>query len=583
MPPSRHVVGCNSLGRQAVARLSAAPGVGPGPSLLPDPGARGPFEVSSFLYAGPRNPRRPEYAAGRVAVKTAPVDLSALFSPDPSAYGYFLDTNAYYDRVKAPHWGFDEHAVPLNGKVWYPRGEGPFPLVVCVHGNHDPYEASEFGYEWLGTLLASRGIVFASVDENFLNGRTDGRENDARAALLLEHARTILAWDSEASTPLHGKLDTSNVALVGHSRGGEAAANAAILNRLSAIPDNAAARFDWDLPIKAVVCIAPVEGQYRPAGRTLPLPEVSFLLLHGSADGDADCTFGLRFLNRGTPEGDTFRSSLWIYGANHAQFNTDWAKRQDPQPTLRSNLLTLEEQQKVAGAAISAFLEACFGSEPGYREFFKDPRIGRAWLPPGLVLAQYRDADGHVIADFEEDGELATVSDPGWTPSATGFSAWGEQPVVLDTTIWMLRPRPSRSPLQSLEVNTWVTRLRWEAGKTAQYDLRATGTGSSGNVLSFDLAAFDLPSDETLLDVAIDVVPVSGAPASFRLRDLYRLTEVPASWVGYKGYSRPQILSTVRVPLPWTAQIGQVRFRFDGTESGVVLLDNIAIREETSR
>jgi dienelactone hydrolase len=574
---------CNSIDRAAVKRVYFDSAAGGKPVSLPDPGLSGSFAVKSFLYAGGRNPRRAEYARDKVGIVTRPVDISAFFDSDPTVFGLFLDGSAYYDRVNAPHWGFDERSVPLNGKVWYPDARGPFPLVVCVHGNHDPYESSEFGYDWLGRLLASRGYVFASIDENFLNGRTDGRENDARAILLLEHARAILSWNADPGSPLAGKLDGENVALIGHSRGGEAAATAAIFNRLSAYPDDARVRFDYGLPIKAVVSLAPVEGQYRPARRALPVPDVNYLVLQGSADGDVDGDFGLRFVNRGAPAAGTFRAGIWIYGANHAQFNSDWAKRQDPQLTLRANLITVEEQQKIAGTAISAFLEASFGREPGYRELFKDWRTGHAWLPPTLILSQYREAGAKPVADYEEDGDPATASAEGWIISARGFSAWSEQPVSLDSGTFLLRPRMRQSALQTMNVESWAVRLQWEKGEPAVYSLHTSGEGRAGNILSFDLAALDLPGEDALLDFTIETVSVSGDVGRYRFGDLYALTRVPATWVGYKGYSRPEILSSFIVPLADDLSIKEIRFRFDGTERGAVLLDNVEIKKEAAQ
>ena len=83
-------------------------------------------------------------------------------------------------QLRQWYWGFDRTAFPLNAQVWFPEGEGPFPLVLTVHGNHDMADYSEFGYAYLGDLLASRGYIFVSVDvfdhhafafnENFLSG-----------------------------------------------------------------------------------------------------------------------------------------------------------------------------------------------------------------------------------------------------------------------------------------------------------------------------------------------------------------------------------------------------------------------------
>jgi hypothetical protein len=46
----------------------------------------------------------------------------------------------------------------------------PFPLAIFVHGNHDPLENSTPGYLYLTELLASYGIIAATIDANFLDG-----------------------------------------------------------------------------------------------------------------------------------------------------------------------------------------------------------------------------------------------------------------------------------------------------------------------------------------------------------------------------------------------------------------------------
>ena len=70
-----------------------------------------------------------------------------------------------------------------------PDGAGPWPLALIVHGNHNYREFSDPGYAYLGDLLASRGFIMVSVDENFINGLS--AENDGRAWLLLKH---LEAW-----------------------------------------------------------------------------------------------------------------------------------------------------------------------------------------------------------------------------------------------------------------------------------------------------------------------------------------------------------------------------------------------------
>ena len=136
-----------------------------------------------------------------------------------------------------------------------------------------------------GELLASRGYIVASVDENFLNGNIRG-ENDARGWMLLKHLQAWKGFNDSTGSPLQGKVDMHNIALMGHSRGGEAVTVAGAFNRLAYYPDDATVKFDFNFDIKSLVAIAPVDGQYRPADKPTPVTNYNYFLIHGSHDGD---------------------------------------------------------------------------------------------------------------------------------------------------------------------------------------------------------------------------------------------------------------------------------------------------------
>ena len=293
---------------------------------LPDPPERGPYAVRTLTYGSGTDRRRRTFRDS-VAVRTASVDASPFVSMEPKVA-----------RERKKYWGFDAKAFPINGRVWYPDGPGSFPLVLVVHGNHDPKDFSDPGYGYLGEHLASRGYILASVDENFLNGAMRN-ENDARGWMLLEHLKAWRRMTDSAGSPLAGKADLTNVALMGHSRGGEAVAVAAAFNRLARYPDDATVKFDYGFGVKALGAIAPVDGQYRPAGQGTPLSGVSYLVVHGSHDGDVSSFNGLRQWERVRfAPGDTafrFKSSVWMYRANHGQWNTVWGNKDNGKYSAR--------------------------------------------------------------------------------------------------------------------------------------------------------------------------------------------------------------------------------------------------------
>ena len=77
-------------------------------------------------------------------------------------------------------WGFGAEQLPLNGRVWYPAGDGPYPLVLIVHGNHAMAEFSDPGYAYLGQLL---------LHPQF--GQRQRRPYSARVGCGLDHGRNL--------------------------------------------------------------------------------------------------------------------------------------------------------------------------------------------------------------------------------------------------------------------------------------------------------------------------------------------------------------------------------------------------------
>ncbi|MGH9389558.1 MAG: alpha/beta hydrolase family protein, partial [Vicinamibacteria bacterium] len=325
----------------------------------------------------------------------------------------------------------------MNGRVWLPRGEGPFPLVLVVHGNHWMEEYSDPGYAYLGELLASRGFATVSVDENFMNGTWSGdfrgKEMPLRAVVLLEHLKQWREWNETKGHPVEGKVDLSRVALMGHSRGGEAMAIAAAFNRLSHFPDDATVPFDYGFGIRSLVSIAQIDGRYP---RRMKLEDVSFLALQGSYYSDEASFHGLRQLRRIDFTGNRycFKAGLYLHRGNHGQFNTVWGRRDAGPPySWLLNLAPIvdgELQRQVARVSISAFLEATLHDRLDYLPFFRDPRRGRDWLPQAVVVSQFSDSRTVPLATFEEDLDVLTATFPGARIEASGLALWREEELL---------------------------------------------------------------------------------------------------------------------------------------------------------
>ncbi|GAB6090773.1 hypothetical protein JCM12856_23660 [Spirochaeta dissipatitropha] len=519
-----------------------------------------------------------------MAVRTDTVDLSPFFTDQPARLRDNIIRPAHYhDRISERYWGFDASAVPVNGTVWYPQGQGPFPLIVAVHGNHNPYNNSEFGYDYLGSLLASQGIIFASIDQNFLNGITDGRENDARAALLLHHAHELIRQGNDEQSPLYQLVDEQRLALMGHSRGGEAAVNAAIFNELGIWPDNAAVRFDQRLAIRSVIALAPVEGQYRPGQREIMADGVDFLYLHGSADGDVDVDFASRFLNRPGLSEDNFRLGYWIYGANHAYFNRDWAEGTNEFPVPAAFRLNPDQQQLLCKVLVSAFLHVSLDLEPAYRDFLQDWRTGYDWLPNTVYISRWRSGRDLVLADFSEDGDPRTAGAPGWVIDAEGFSLWREGKLPGIATGYFFAPEISDRNLQTLHQNSFAVFLQGKNDRVGEY--RLSGPAVSATGLRFDIGAhpvngIDSDIAEQLLDAEVLVELADGRVFDYRMVELGSITVTPATFHLLRWSSRYYKPQTMQIVFPEIMDITGIRFVLpSGTDLEWHIDRIVAVRE----
>ena len=407
-----------------ILKFQATATPAPAPLNAPNPADPGPYTVKTLFYGNGTDIRRPEYGKS-IAIKTPTVDASE----------FFKDFKGWRANLRRRYWGFGMDKLPLNARVWYPGGAGPFPLALIVHGNHNMSDFSDPGYEYLGRLLASRGFILASIDENFLNGSPFGdppKQQSVRGWMLLEHLKLWRQWNSTPGNPFHKKVDVENVALMGHSRGGEAAATAALFNTLPCFPDNANIRFHYGFPIKSIVAIAPADGQYKPAGQWRYIDNVNYFTIQGANDADVSSFMGSRQWDhvRFTENGPWFKSELYIYRANHGQFNTVWG-RSDAGDMLSwflnlKPLLKAGDQRQIAKIYISAFLEATLHNRREYVGLFRDYRRIRSWLPDTYYMSRYLDASYRVIANFTEDPDPTTTTVSGGRIAGDNLSVWRE-------------------------------------------------------------------------------------------------------------------------------------------------------------
>jgi hypothetical protein len=296
---------------------------------LSNPGLQGREDFDTLIYGSPP-----------LAYPAALSQYTIYSTPDPAYVTGRINVSAFANLGAATPWPFSNTNVPLNGHICLPRGSGPFPLAVFAHGNHNPFENSTPGYLYLCQLLASHGIIAATIDVNFLNGANFG-ENDARAIIHLEHLKQFRSWNNTAAHPLHGKVDLNRILIVGHSRGGEAVGHASFFNRLAAIGpvvlDGSAGLGPYRFGLTAVAAIAPTDRQYVPPTGPTVVPD-SYFIIHGSQDADVYTFEGYHTFERAhavdlanpTVSDGKFKAMLWVHKANHNQSTVFGHRRARP-------------------------------------------------------------------------------------------------------------------------------------------------------------------------------------------------------------------------------------------------------------
>lgn len=378
-----------------------------------DPSKPGEYSYSSFTYGSGKDKHRPEFAEEEEE-RSISVDASAYIKNWP--------------WLREKFWGFDKSQLPLNGRVWMPVGEGPFPIVFLVHGNHLMEKFSDEGYSYLGELLASRGIVSISIDENFLNysvwSGIPEQDMKLRAWLLLKHIGQIQQFNKQAGSQFYGRIDFEQLALLGHSRGGQAAAMAADRSVWFA---NDLALPDMDsYSIQAVIALAPTDTWVD--GKQAALQDISYLTLQGAKDTDLINFYGDRQYGRVKFSGNAeqFKASLYIEDANHSQFNTSWGKSDNDLPASLfihpTELLEAEQQRQVAQVYVSAFLETVFHGSEQFKLLFRDYRYGYDLLPETRYYNQYESSAFLKMVDFQGDDRKLLSS--GVTAEAVNMTEW---------------------------------------------------------------------------------------------------------------------------------------------------------------
>ncbi len=376
----------------------------------------------------------------------------------------------------------------------------------------------------------------------------------------------------------------------------------------------------------------------RPASKPTPLTDYNYFLIHGSHDGDVSSFSGLAQYERLHFTGDSsyFKSAIYVYRANHGQWNTVWGSLDGGKRSARyldiRGLISKADQRRFAEVYITAFLEATLRGSASTSRCSATIASLATGCPRRCTSRASRRARFHAAADYEEDVDVTSGSVPGVTLDGDSLATWKEAVIPYRwkgsnqghnavTIGWNNRIAGDDTTKRGMPASYSLTladslRGAWriDARQLARLLARAHWTPSPGRAPPRRTAprrratprrrrrrhpsrspkpkAKKPERDSIPMDLSIEAVDAGGHVARVAL-SAYGVPRRPLEAFVYRRAGRDKerfantyeiVLQTYTIPLADFAQAAPgfdpsrlvtVRWRMDRTEAGTFMLDNI--------
>jgi hypothetical protein len=434
-----------------------------------------------------------------------------------------------------------------------------------------------------------------------------------RGWLLLHHLKIWREWNQSKDHSFYNKVDMDRIALIGHSRGGEAIAIAEAFNHLPFYPDQSEVKFDFGFNIKSLISIAPTDRRYS---RRMKLKNINYLTLQGGLDSDEPSFFGMRQAERVsfTDTSYFFKAGVYTPGGNHGQFNSSW-KTDSGVPGLwflnSKPLISEEDQQQMAKVYISGFLEKTLKEKAGYLPMFEHWAYAKKWLPDLPYLNRFEDNRTTIIAGYEEDIDLTTASQSKAVITTEGLKVWREAELFYrdgkdkqgnSAVILGWKKADKEKSVYSINLNKSISlkaedqiTLSFSAGDPKELKKKSEGKDEKEKTKGENKE--NKPEKETPPDLSIVLIDSTGAESSIPLQDLIDVLprwkiqylkmksksaeSYGSDWEPTLGDYQLSLSAFIsKNPLLNISALKKIEFRFDQSPSGVIILDKIGYRKK---
>ena len=500
---------------------------------------------------------------GYVRIGFHVTDDPSLAGPFAGAIGQHSYNNGTVQVPSTDAGPLPTDSLPLTAVVRYPAqysgvdaplAGGAFPLVIVMHGNSS-METSYLGYNYLLDHLASHGFIAVSIHAPV------GVMIETRARAILQHL-SIMAQLNVDPGLFHNHIDLTRIGIAGHSRGGESVVRAARINVSEGL--------GWNL--RAIVSITPTD--YHHYGD----PFLPVLVIYGSNDGDVSGAWPDRTCFNIYDEAGKPRSFVFVYGATHDGFNTEWASSGfeyglEIAPSDLPKLISQTDHENVAKGYVAAFFQIHLQGRSEQVEYFQGA-LKPTQVSSLTIHNSHQESGGLLLDNFEQ-------LDP------------GTNTLGAPVTSSALTLPPVENQLHALDVHSpHVTaggELVWNGGLGKYVStVPAADKDVSGFVaLSFRVTQTygsaqnppNLPQD-----FSVRLADINGKSRAIRVS---MFADIPFPYERGHVTRIKSALKTVRIPLASftianlgaddvdVTQLHTVSFEFDATPSGQVEIDEI--------